>query len=167
MSVTEQYLANNRAYASRFTGPLPMEPSQHVAVVACMDARLNIYAVLGLKEGEASVIRNAGGVVTDDVIRSLAVSQQLLGTNEIILIHHTDCRMLTYPGYTLKEPIRSEDGLRPLWPVESFHDVATDVQRSISRIKSSTFLPHRESVRGFVLDVATGQLEEVEPIRRR
>jgi carbonic anhydrase len=138
-----------------------MEPSQHVAVVACMDARLNIYAVLGLKEGEASVIRNAGGVITDDVIRSLAVSQQLLGTNEIILIHHTDCRMLTYPGYTLKEPIRSEDGLRPLWPEESFHDVVVDVQRSISRIKASPYLPHREAVRGFVLDVATGQLEEV------
>ncbi|WP_189893288.1 beta-class carbonic anhydrase [Streptomyces xantholiticus] len=141
MSVTEQYLANNRAYASRFTGPLPMELSQQVAVVACMDARLNIYALLGLKDGEASVIRNAGGVVTDDVIRSLAVSQQLLGTNEIILIHHTDCRMLTYP--------------------ESFHDVEVDVRRSISRIKASPYLPHRESVRGFVLDVATGQLEEV------
>ncbi|MEU6331810.1 carbonic anhydrase [Streptomyces sp. NPDC047049] len=167
MSVTEQYLVNNRAYASRFTGPLPMEPSQQVAVVACMDARLNIYAVLGLKEGEASVIRNAGGVITDDVIRSLAVSQQLLGTNEIILIHHTDCRMLTYPGYRLKEPIRSEDGLRPLWPEESFHDVVVDVQRSISRVRSSPYLPHRESVRGFVLDVATGQLEEVEVIRRR
>ncbi|GGW72711.1 carbonic anhydrase [Streptomyces xantholiticus] len=109
--------------------------------MACMDARLNIYALLGLKDGEASVIRNAGGVVTDDVIRSLAVSQQLLGTNEIILIHHTDCRMLTYP--------------------ESFHDVEVDVRRSISRIKASPYLPHRESVRGFVLDVATGQLEEV------
>lgn len=161
MSVTEQYLANNRAYASRFTGPLPMEPSQHVAVVTCMDARLNIYAALGLKEGEASVIRNAGGVITDDVIRSLAVSQQLLGTNEIILIHHTDCRMLTYPGFRLKTPIRSEQGLRPLWPEESFHDVEVDVRRSISRVKSSTYLPHRESVRGFVLDVATGLLEEV------
>ncbi|WP_280520144.1 beta-class carbonic anhydrase [Streptomyces agglomeratus] len=108
------------------------------------------------------MIRNAGGVITDDVIRSLAVSQQLLGTDEIILIHHTDCRMLTYPGYTLKEPIRSESGLSPLWPEESFHDVEVDVRRSISRIKASPYLPHRESVRGFVLDVATGQLEEVQ-----
>lgn len=113
MSVTELYLANNRAYASRHTGPLPKEPSQRVAVVACMDARQDIYAVLGLEEGEASVIRNAGGVITEDVIRSLAVSQQLLGTDEIMLIHHTDCRMLTYPGYRLKEPILSESGLRP------------------------------------------------------
>ncbi|MEU9305938.1 carbonic anhydrase [Streptomyces sp. NPDC048269] len=130
-------------------------------MVACMDARQNIYAVLGLDEGEASVIRNAGGVITDDVIRSLAVSHQLLGTDEIMLIHHTDCRMLTYPGYRLKEPIRSESGLRPLWPEESFHDVENDVRRSISRIKASPYLSHRESVREFVLDIATGLLEEV------
>ncbi|WP_406446887.1 carbonic anhydrase [Streptomyces sp. NBC_01613] len=161
MSATEQYLANNQDYASRFAGPLPMEPSRHVAIVACMDARLNIYGALGLKEGEASVIRNAGGVITEDVIRSLAVSQQLLGTREIMLVHHTDCRMLAFPGYTLKEPIRGERGLRPPWAEESFHDVAADVQRSISRIKASPYLPHRYSVRGFVLDVATGKLEEV------
>ncbi|GAA2646406.1 carbonic anhydrase [Streptomyces spororaveus] len=161
MSVTELYLANNRAYASRHTGPLPMEPSQRVAVVACMDARQDIYAVLGLEEGEASVIRNAGGVITEDVIRSLAVSQQLLGTDEIMLIHHTDCRMLTYPGYRLKEPILSESGMRPLWPEDSFHDVEVDVRWSISRVKASPYLPHRESVRGFVLDIATGLLEEV------
>ncbi|MEH0421156.1 beta-class carbonic anhydrase [Streptomyces sp. B21-083] len=167
MSATERYLANNADYASRFAGPLAMEPSQHVAVVACMDARLNVYGALGLREGEASVIRNAGGVITEDVIRSLAVSQQLLKTHEIILIHHTDCRMLAFPGYTLKEPIRSDWGMLPPWPEESFHDVATDVQRSISRIQASPYIPHRDSVRGFVLDIATGQLEEVTSHSRR
>lgn len=161
MSVTDRYLGNNEAYASQFTGPLPMRPSARVAVVACMDARLNVYALLGLREGEASVIRNAGGVITDDVIRSLAVSQQLLDTREIILVHHTDCRMLAYPGYTLKDPILGADGLKPQWPEESFHDVAVDVRRSIQRIRASTYIPHSDEVRGFILDVATGRLEEV------
>ncbi|WP_313884835.1 beta-class carbonic anhydrase [Streptomyces rugosispiralis] len=161
MSVTDRYLQNNELYASHFAGPQQMTPSEHVAVVACMDARMDVYGILGLQEGEASVIRNAGGVVTDDVIRSLAVSQQLLGTREIILIHHTDCRMLTFPSYSLDPPIRGEDGLKPLWPEESFHDVAIDVRRSISRIKSSKYIPHHDAVRGFIFDVSTGRLDEV------
>ena len=161
MSVTDRYLQNNELYASHFAGPQQMAPSEHVAVVACMDARMNVYGILGLQEGEASVIRNAGGVVTDDVIRSLAVSQQLLGTREIILIHHTDCRMLTFPSYSLDPPIRGQDGLKPLWPEESFHDVAIDVRRSISRIKSSQYVPHHDAVRGFIFDVGTGRLDEV------
>ncbi|WP_371799052.1 carbonic anhydrase [Streptomyces sp. NBC_01707] len=161
MSATDRYIRNNDFYASHFAEQKPMEPSEHVAVVACMDARLNIYAILGLKEGEASVIRNAGGVITDDVIRSLAVSQQLLGTREIILIHHTDCRMLTFPGYSLKDPIRGKDNLKPLWPEESFHDVTIDLRRSISRVKSSNYILHNEAVRGFVFDVSTGHLDEV------
>ncbi|WP_019070715.1 beta-class carbonic anhydrase [Streptomyces hokutonensis] len=161
MSATEKYLANDQGYVSGFTGPLPMERSRHIANVACMDARLNIYGALGLREGEASVIRNAGGVITEDVIPSLTVSQQLLGTREIMLVHHTDCRMLAFPGYTLKEPIRSEGGLRPSgrrspstawWPT---------CNGSISRIRTSPYIPHRAAVRGFVLDLATGQLEEV------
>lgn len=162
MSVTDRYLENNEVYASGFAGRQPMRPAAHVAVVACMDARLNVYAILGLREGEASVIRNAGGVVTDDVIRSLAVSQQLLDTREIILVHHTDCRMLTFPDYALRDPIRGADGLEPLWPEESFHDVAIDVRRSIHRIKASNYIPYGDAVRGFVFDVGTGQLEEVD-----
>lgn len=161
MSVTDRYLRNNESYASQFAGPLPMEPSERAAVVACMDARLNVYAILGLQEGEASVIRNAGGVITDDVIRSLAVSQQLLGTREVILLHHTDCRMLAFPDYWLQEPIRGESGLKPPWQEESFHDVETDVRRCVLAVRTSTYLPHRDAVRGFIFDVATGRLAEV------
>lgn len=161
MSVTERYLRNSEVYASQFAGPLPVQPSEHAAVVACMDARLNVYAIFGLQEGEASVIRNAGGGITDDVIRSLAVSQQLLGTREIILLHHTDCRMLTFPDHWLQEPIRSETGLKPPWPEESFYDVETDVRRCILAVRTSKYLPHRDAVRGFIFDVATGRLDEV------
>jgi carbonic anhydrase len=161
MSVTDEYLANNAAYAQNFTGPLPMPPSRHLAVVACMDARLNVYAILGLKEGEAHVIRNAGGVVTDDEIRSLAISQRLLGTREIILIHHTDCGMLTFTDDDFKSAIQQETGIKPAWSAESFTDLDTDVRQSIARITASPFIPHQDSIRGFVFDVATGKLNEV------
>jgi carbonic anhydrase len=161
MSVTDEYLANNARYADGFTGPLPMPPSRHVAVVACMDARLNVYAMLGLAEGETHVIRNAGGVVTDDAIRSLAISQRLLGTTEIILIHHTDCGMLTFTDDAFKRSIQDETGIKPGWAAESFGDLDEDVRQSIARIKASPFLPHTHAVRGFVFDVATGRLKEV------
>ncbi|MFD9902937.1 beta-class carbonic anhydrase [Streptomyces sp. NPDC059063] len=161
MSVTDEYLANNTAYAASFPGPLPLPPSRHVAVVACMDARLNVYAVLGLKEGEAHVIRNAGGAVTDDEIRSLAISQRLLGTREIILIHHTDCGMLTFTDDDFKRQIQEETGLRPPWAAEAFSDVEEDVRQSVRRITASPFVPHTDSVRGFVFDITTGQLTEV------
>jgi carbonic anhydrase len=161
MSVTDEYLRNNAAYTEGFTGPLPMPPSQHVAVVACMDARLNVYAILGLKDGEAHVIRNAGGVVTDDEIRSLAISQRLLGTSEIILIHHTDCGMLTFTDDAFKAAIQQETGIKPAWSAESFTDLDEDVRQSIARIKASPFIPHKDHVRGFVFDVATGKLNEV------
>jgi carbonic anhydrase len=161
MSVTDEYLRNNAAYTESFTGPLPMPPSQHLAVVACMDARLNVYAILGLKEGEAHVIRNAGGVVTDDEIRSLAISQRLLGTSEIILIHHTDCGMLTFTDDAFKASIQQETGIKPAWSAESFSDLDEDVRQSIARIKASPFVPHKDSIRGFVFDVATGKLNEV------
>ena len=161
MSITDEYLANNARYAETFTGPLPMPPSQHVAVIACMDARLNVYGILGLKEGEAHVIRNAGGVVTDDEIRSLAISQRLLGTSEIILIHHTDCGMLTFTDDTFKRSIQDETGIKPTWSAEAFSDLDEDVRQSIARIKASPFVPHTTSVRGFVFDVATGKLNEV------
>ena len=161
MSVTDEFLRNNAAYAEQFAGPLPMPPSRHVAVVACMDARLHVSAVLGLKEGEAHVIRNAGGVVTDDVIRSLAISQRLLGTTEIILIHHTDCGMLTFTDDAFRRSIQDETGIKPPWSAESFTDLEEDVRQSIARIKASPFIPHKDAIRGFVFDVATGKLNEV------
>jgi len=161
MSVTDEYLANNARYAESFTGPLPMPPSRQVAVVACMDARLNVYAILGLADGEAHVIRNAGGVVTDDEIRSLAISRRLLGTREIILIHHTDCGMLTFTDDAFKRSIQDETGIKPPWSAEAFPDVEEDVRQSVARIKVSQFVPHTDAVRGFVFDVATGKLSEV------
>jgi len=161
MSVTDEYLENNRRYAATFTGPLPLPPSKHVAVVACMDARLDVHALLGLGAGEAHVIRNAGGVVTDDEIRSLAISQRLLGTREIVLIHHTDCGMLTFTDDAFKQTIQDETGIKPPWSAESFTDLAVDVRQSIARIKASPFVPHTDAVRGFVFDVATGLLDEV------
>ena len=161
MSVTDEYLANNAEYAKTFSGPLPMPPSRHVAVVACMDARLDVYGILGLGLGEAHVIRNAGGVVTDDEIRSLAISQRLLGTREIILIHHTDCGMLTFTDDDFKRSIQEETGLKPEWAAESFSDVEEDVRQSMRRIVASPFVTKHESLRGFVFDVATGRLGEV------
>ena len=161
MSVTDEYLANNEAYAASFSGPLPLPPAKHIAVVACMDARLNVYAILGLKEGEAHVIRNAGGVVTEDEIRSLAISQRLLGTREIILIHHSDCGMLTFTDDDFKRSIQQETGLKPARAAEAFPDLEEDVRQSIKGIVSSPFVPHTDSVRGFVFDVATGRLNEV------
>ncbi|MEY4989994.1 MAG: hypothetical protein RIS08_220 [Actinomycetota bacterium] len=161
MSVTDQYLENNKKYAATFNGPLPLPPSKQVAVVACMDARLNVYGALGLNEGEAHVIRNAGGVVTEDEIRSLAISQRLLGTKEIILLHHTDCGMLTFTDDGFKQSIQQEIGQKPSWAAEAFSDLDEDVRQSISRIKNSPFIPRKESVRGFVFDVATGLLNEV------
>jgi carbonic anhydrase len=161
VSVTDELLANNARYAESFSGPLPLPPSKHVAVVACMDARLNVYAILGLQEGEAHVIRNAGGVVTEDEIRSLAISQRLLGTEEIILIHHTDCGMVTFTDDGFKQSILEDTGIRPDWAAEAFPDVEDDVRQSIARIRANPFIPKKDSVRGFVFDVATGKLDEV------
>jgi carbonic anhydrase len=161
MTVTDDLLANNQRYAEGFQGPLPLPPAKHVAVLACMDARLNVYGALGLQEGDAHVIRNAGGVVTADEIRSLAISQRLLGTEEIILIHHTDCGMLTFTDDEFKAGIQKETGLKPEWAAESFTDLAEDVRQSVARITSSPFIPKTDKVRGFIFDVATGRLTEV------
>ena len=161
MSETDRLVANNQQYAASFSGPLPMPPSSGVAVIACMDARLNVYGILGLGLGEAHVIRNAGGVVTDDEIRSLAISQRLLGTREIMLIHHTDCGMLTFTDDDFKAAIQQDTGIKPPWAAESFADLDADVRQCIARIKASPFVPHTDAVRGFVFDVATGQLNEV------
>jgi carbonic anhydrase len=161
MTVTDALLANNATYAESFSGPLPMPPSKGVAVLACMDARLDVYGLLGLHGGEAHVIRNAGGVVTDDAIRSLTISQRLLGTTEIILIHHTDCGMLTFTDDSFKADIHSDTGIRPHWAPEAFSDLEEDVRQSIARIKASPFVLSKDSIRGFVFDVATGKLAEV------
>src|SRR5262245_44591829 len=162
MSVTDELLANNDKYAASFDkGDLPMPPGRKVAVIACMDARLNVYGALGLTEGDAHVIRNAGGVVTDDEIRSLAISQRLLGTEEVILIHHTDCGMLTFTDDEFKRSIQEELGIEPEWSAEAFDDIDDDVRRSIARIKDSPFIPHKDAIRGFVFDVKTGKLNEV------
>ena len=162
MSVTDELLRNAEQYASSFQkGDLPLPPAKKVAVVACMDARLIPSRVLGLEEGDAHVIRNAGGVVTDDEIRSLAISQRLLGTEEIILIHHTDCGMLTFTDDEFKRQVQDDTGIKPEWAPESFTDLDEDVRQSIARIKASPFIPHKDSARGFVYDVRTGRLREV------
>jgi carbonic anhydrase len=162
MSVTDELLANAEHYARSFTkGDLPLPPARGVAVLACMDARLNVYGLLGLTEGDAHVIRNAGGVVTADERRSLAISQRLLGTREIILIHHTDCGMLTFTDDAFKSDIQAETGVKPDWSVETFDDIDADVRQSIGRILADPSIPHKDSVRGFVYEVETGRLREV------
>ena len=162
MSATDDLVSNAEDYASSFDkGDLPMPPAKGVAIVACMDARLDPAGVLGLSEGDAHVIRNAGGVVTDDEIRSLTISQRLLGTKEIILIHHTDCGMLTFTDDAFKRSIQDETGIKPPWSAEAFPDLDEDVRQSIARIKASPFIPHKDAIRGFVFDIATGKLNEV------
>ena len=159
MSVTDELLANAEKYAATFDkGDLPLPPARHIAIVACMDARLNPYGLLGLSEGDAHVIRNAGGVITADELRSLAISQRLLGTKEIILIHHTDCGMLTFTDDEFRAQILAETGVKPAWAPEAFNDLDTDVRQSIARIKAEPAIPLKDAVRGFVYDVATGAL---------
>jgi carbonic anhydrase len=162
MSSTDQLLKNADAYAASFDkGDLPIPPDRKVAIVACMDARINPYGILGIAEGDAHIIRNAGGVITDDQIRSLAISQRLLGTEEIMLIHHTDCGMLTFSDDEFREQIRVETGIKPPWAAEAFSDLDADVLQSIARIQASPFIPVKDSVRGFVYDVHDGTLREV------
>jgi carbonic anhydrase len=162
MSVTDELLQNNAAYAeSSDKGDLPLPPARGVAVVACMDARLDVHKILGLEEGDAHVIRNAGGVITDDEIRSLTISQRLLGTREIVLIHHTDCGMLTFSDEELKAQIHEEVGMKPHFSMESFSDLEEDVRQSMRRIQANPFIPHTDSVRGFIYEVETGRLREV------
>jgi carbonic anhydrase len=162
VSTTDELLRNAESYAAGFDQrDLPIPPARKLAVLACMDARLNPYAVLGLREGDAHIIRNAGGVVTDDEIRSLAISQRLLGTEEIILIHHTDCGMLTFTDDEFKRSVQDDVGIKPQWAAEAFPDLDEDVRQSIARIQASPFIPRKGSVRGFVYEVETGRLREV------
>jgi carbonic anhydrase len=161
-AVTDELLKNNESYAKSFDkGQLPLPPAKGVAVLACMDARLDVHEILGLEEGDAHVIRNAGGVATDDALRSLVISQRLLGTTEIILIHHSDCGMLTFKDDDVKKQIEEEVGIRPAFALEAFSNLAGDVKQSIARIKASPFIPRKQSVRGFIYDVKTGRLSEV------
>ena len=162
MSTTDQLLKNNERFAQGFDrGDLPLPPAKKIAIVACMDARLNPYPILGLELGDAHVIRNAGGVITDDEIRSLAISQHLLGTEEIMLIHHTDCGMLTFSDGEFADRLEAETGERPQWEARSFPDLDQDLRDSMTRIKESPFIPNKDSVRGFVYDVRSGALREV------
>ena len=162
MSTTDELLKNNDAYAQEFDkGDLPLPPAKKIAVVTCMDARLSPYVMLGLNEGDAHVIRNAGGVITDDEIRSLAISQRLLGTEEIMVIHHTDCGMLTFTDDDFRKQIQEETGVKPQWAAEAFPELEEDVRQSIARIEASPFIPNKDSVRGFVYEVETGRLREV------
>ena len=164
MSATDQLLKNAEEYLATFhQGDLPIPPARKVAIVACMDARLNPYGILGLSEGDAHIIRNAGGVITDDQIRSLAISQRILGTEEIILIHHTDCGQMKFSDDEFREQIRVDTGIKPPWAAEAFEDLDADVRRSIARIQASPFIPVKASVRGFVYDVHDGTLREVSP----
>jgi len=162
MSVTDELLSNNDAYATAFDkGDLPLPPGKRVAVLACMDARLDPAKVLGLEEGDAHVIRNAGGVASEDAIRSLVISQRLLGTEEIVLIHHTDCGMVTFTDGAVKDQIQADTGIRPPFALEAFPDADEDVRQSIARIQASPFIPKTDAVRGFVYEVETGKLHEV------
>jgi carbonic anhydrase len=162
MSQTDELLRNAEKYAEDFDkGDLPMPPGRKVAIVACMDARLSPFALLGLEVGDAHVIRNAGGVITDDEIRSLAISQRLLGTEEIILLHHTDCGMQTFTDDEFRQSIQDETGIKPTWSAECFSDVDEDLRQSLARIQASPFIPKKDSVRGFVYEVETGRLREV------
>ena len=162
MSVTDELVRNAESYAEGFENrDLPRLPGRRIAIVACMDARLNPYTLLGLQDGDAHVIRNAGGVITDDEIRSLSISQRLLGTEEIVLIHHTDCGMLTFTDDEFRRSIQEETGIKPGWAPEAFPDVDEDVRQSLARVKVSPFIPRKDSVRGFVYEVETGRLREV------
>jgi len=162
MSVIDELVQNADSYSEAFdAGNLPMPPAKRVAVVACMDARLNPYGLLGLREGDAHVIRNAGGVITNDEIRSLAISQRLLGTEEIMLIHHTDCGMLTFKDDEFRRQVHADTGVKPEWAAEAFDDLDEDVRQSIARIKASPFIPNKDHVRGFVYEVESGRLREV------
>ncbi len=162
-SVIDELVESAREHArASGTPPRTPRPARRVAVVACMDARLDLFGILGLRPGDAHLIRNAGGVATDDVIRSLTISQRKLGTREVILVHHTDCGMLTFTEDELRHELLAETGVKPSWAAESFTDLDVDVRSSLQRIRTSPFVPHRDRVRGFVYDVDTGLLREVE-----
>jgi carbonic anhydrase len=163
MSVIDELFAKNKNFAAALPDKhLDLQPSRQLAIVTCMDSRLDVFAALGLADGEAHVLRNAGGVITDDVIRSLAISQRRLGTREVMLIHHTDCGMLKVTDDGFRSELQEQTGVAPAFAIESFADIDADVRQSILRVRRSAFLPHRDTVRGFVYDVDTHRLREVD-----
>ncbi len=161
MGIADELVENNVEYAKTYTPDRPLPPRRKLAVVACMDSRLDTFAMLGLEVGDAHVMRNAGGVITDDMIRSLVISQRKLGTREIILVHHTDCGSLTFTDDELRDELLEETGLKPAWSPESFKDLDNDLRQSMNRLRRDRFLLDTTQVRGFVFDVGTGQLREV------
>ena len=163
MSTADHLLHANASYATTFPGARPVRPKLHLAIVSCMDSRLDLFGALGLDIGDAHVLRNAGGVITPDALRSLAISQRALGTREIVLLHHTDCGMYTFDDTEFRARLAEETGEQPPWDVPGFDDVHADVRRSLEAVRSCPWLPHREDVRGFVFDVATARIEEVQP----
>ncbi|GAA1199969.1 beta-class carbonic anhydrase [Prauserella alba] len=163
MTAIDLLLKRNAELGDAVTGDRSSpRPSQHVAILTCMDARIRVFQLLGLVEGESHILRNAGGVVTDDTIRSLSLSQRKLGTREVMVIQHTDCGLSSVTDDGYKDELEADTGLRPTWAVEAFRDVESSVRTSVERVKQSTFLPHRDMVRGFVYDVHTGRLSEVQ-----
>lgn len=161
MSVIDECVEQNKEFVQTFAGPMPLVPQRHLAVVACMDSRIDVFACLGLGLGEAHVIRNAGGVVTDDVLRSLAISQRKLHTREIIVIHHTECGLQTFTDEAFKNELEAETGVRPTWEDKCFTDVDDSVRESVRLLHESPYLVDVEHIRGFVFEVATGALREV------
>jgi len=162
MTVTDDFLAHNEAYAATFDpAAFTPAPRKHVAIVTCMDARIPVFAVLGLQAGDAHIIRNAGGIVSDDVLRSLLISQRSLGTREIVLMHHTNCGLLTFRDDELAAALEAETGHRPTFPLGAITDLDASVRDSLTRLRTSPFLPHRDAIRGFIFDVQTGRLREV------
>ena len=162
MGIADELIDNNRAYVKQYIPDRPLAPKRQLAIVSCMDSRLDTFAMLGLDIGDAHIIRNAGGVVTDDVIRSLTISQRKLGTRDILLIHHTDYGALTFTDDELRNELLEETGIKPTWSPESFADLDADLRQSMERIRRSPFLAHSTHLRGFVFDVHTGELREVE-----
>jgi carbonic anhydrase len=161
VSVIDHLVHANEQYTARFPGPRPKRPKLRLAIVSCMDSRLDLFGALGLDIGEAHLLRNAGGIVTEDVLRSLAISQRALGTREIVLLHHTDCGMDDFDDDAFRAELAAESGQAPAWNVPGFSDVRADVRKSIEAVRACPWLPHREDVRGFVFDVATARVEEV------
>jgi carbonic anhydrase len=161
VTAIDQLLERARQHPARFAGQLAPQPSLHVAVVTCMDARIDVYKLFGVSEGQVHVLRNAGGVVTDDVLRSLAISQRELGTRSIVLMHHTACGLLNFPDDEFKGAIQTETGVRPPWSSRSIRDLDDDLREDIARLKNDPVVPHTDEVRGFVYDVATGEVREV------
>ena len=162
MSSIDHLVHANAAYAATFPGARPVRPKLRLTVITCMDSRLDLFGALGLDIGDAHLIRNAGGIPTDDVLRSLAISQRALGTREVMIIHHSECGMDNFDDDAFRAELEADSGVAPAWRVPGFTDLHEDVRRSVQQVRESAWIPHRDNVRGFVFDVASAKLTEVE-----